>query len=91
MSLNENLWAAVMSLVEANDGIFVVDGKTLVRREVLMAAMQAVTDELLAELRERLTAVVADKPEAAKNMAFEIAQSERRIKKFVAELLPVLN
>ncbi len=37
------------------------------------------------------TAIVADNPEAAKNMAFEIDQSKRRMKKFVAELLPVLN
>ncbi len=32
-----------------------------------------------------------DDREATKNMAFELAQSERRIKKSVAEMLPVLN
>ena len=80
-----------MGFAEAADGVVIVDGRRLIRREALVAAMDAVTDQLFAELRERLTAIVADDPEATKNMAFELAQSEWRIRKFVAEMLPVVN
>lgn len=84
-------WAAVMTAVEAADGIVIVDGKRMIRREVARSIVEAIMAELFAELRERLTSAIAGGPGTEEQLVTELEKSERKMKEYIAEMLPVLN
>ena len=88
---NDQLRAAVMGAVAAAGGVVVVNGRTMIKTEVVRSVMRDIAANLFADARNRLTAIVADDPAAEKKLAAELDESERRIEKLVAEMLPVVN
>jgi ribose 5-phosphate isomerase RpiB len=80
-----------MTAVEAADGIVIVDGKRMIRREVARSIVEAIMAELFAELRERLTSAIAGGPGTEEQLVTELEKSERKMKEYIAEMLPVLN
>ena len=88
---NDQLRAAVIEAVTAAGGVVVVDGRTMIKVEVLRSVMRGIVGDLFADIRNRLAATIAGDPAAEKQLAAELDESKRRIEKFVAEMLPVVN
>ena len=80
-----------MAAVEAAGGVVMIDGKRMIRREVMRAAVQSVMAVVSAELRERLTATLAGDHGAEENLVTELDESTRRNEMGVADVLPVIH
>ena len=80
-----------MAAIEAADGVVIIDGKQIIRRDVARAVVQAVMTDLVAELREQLMTIVAGDPKAENNLTVELDETARRIEKYIADRYPVIN
>jgi hypothetical protein len=80
-----------MAAIEAADGVVIIDGKQMIRRDVARAVVQTFMGDLVTELRERLMVIVAGDPEAENNLTMELDETARRIEKYIADRYPVVN
>ena len=65
--------------------------RKMVKVEVARTVLQDLVAALFAETRCRLERIISDDPAAQEKLAADLAESERRLNKIVAELLPVVN
>jgi hypothetical protein len=88
---NNHLRDAVMAAVTAAGGVVVVNGRTMIKVEVVRSVMRDMAADLFADARNRLTGIVAGNAAAEKQLAAELDESERRLEKSIADILPIMN
>lgn len=80
-----------MAAVTAAGGVVIVNGRTMIKVEVVRSVMRDIAADLFADAHNRLAAIVAGDPADEEQLAAELNESERRIEQFLVEMLPVVN
>jgi hypothetical protein len=81
----------LMNLIAAAGGIVVVDGRRMVKTNVARSVIRIFVCELFSEVFDSLPYLVSSDPKNTKKLIAELDVSERRVKEFILDKLPLLQ
>lgn len=80
---------ALMRATAAAGGVVIVDGRTMIKTDVLRSIMRDFVAELFSEARDRLSGMGSGDQAAEEKLAAQLYDSERRLEMLIIDKLPL--
>jgi hypothetical protein len=86
-----DLEGALEKAIAAAGGVVIVDGRPMIKTDVVRSVTRSFVAELFSVARDRLPGSVSDDPAAQKKLAALLGESERRLEKLITDKLPFVQ